>query len=293
MSGPQAVRPVVRWVARHGGRLVAAGLFLLVVGVTLHSVYLAGRVMRSFAHGGLPGSQASPRTAAPGLSRMVFIPAGSFVMGTNAPGANSNDGPAHRVHLSAYYIGRYLVTDREYARFLKATGRPAPTGWRHGTYPPGEGDYPVTDVTWYDATAYARWAGDRLCSEAEWEHAARGPQDGQYPWGNHWVPGRANVEYDVGHPTAVGTYLSGASPYGLYDMAGNVWEWTSSPFTPYPGNDGKNWTFGRWKGYVVTRGGSFMSDWMDAASWQRNPVLPSKAAGYIGFRLCRNAAGGS
>jgi len=166
--------------------------------------------------------------------------------------------PRRRVRLSAYAIDRYLVTNVEYQRFIQETGHRAPSItedeyqrqgylvhayqkvkpylWRDGRHPDGRGKHPVVLVSLADALAYAHWRSDkekqryRLPIEAEWEKAARGTDGRYFPWGNRWRLGLANAEYRVGDTTEVGSYRGGVSPFGCLDMAGNVFEWTSSEF---------------------------------------------------------------
>jgi len=166
--------------------------------------------------------------------------------------------PRWRVTLGAYAIDRHLVTNEDYQRFIQQTGHRAPLIteeeyqrqgylvhpyekvrpylWRDRRHPAGRGKHPVILVSLADAVAYARWRGEsegrryRLPSEAEWEKAARGTDGRYFPWGNRWGPEYANAEYRVGGTTEVGSYPQGASPYGCFDMAGNVFEWTSSSF---------------------------------------------------------------
>lgn len=167
-------------------------------------------------------------------SLLVRVPAGPFLMGSEE-GAPA-ERPAHRVVLGAYYIGKYLVTNAQYERFVKDTGHRVPylddpraqsENWdrESRTYPPGRARHPVVLVSWHDAQAYCAWAGGRLPTEAEWEKAARGGLEGKrYPWGDEIHPGLANYDTQSG-TTPVGTYPPNG--YGLYDMAGNVWEWVA------------------------------------------------------------------
>ena len=126
-------------------------------------------------------------------------------------------GNKRRVFLEAYYIDRYEVTNSRYKKFLPSH-----------EFPPGCENYPVTEVSWYDASSYARWAGMDLPTEDEWEKAAFGVDGRKYPWGKKFSSLRCNTGLSSG-VGAVGTYHSGVSPYGVYDMIGNVWEWTLSP----------------------------------------------------------------
>lgn len=135
--------------------------------------------------------------------------------------------------LPAYYIDVYPVSNSDYARFIDATGQTPPSHWEGGKFPDGTADHPVVFVTWKDATRYAEWAGKTLASSQQWEKAARGTRGTVYPWGDQPTPAKCNVrENGVGSTTAVDCYQSGASPYGVYDMCGNVWEWCSTQSKP-------------------------------------------------------------
>jgi formylglycine-generating enzyme required for sulfatase activity len=169
---------------------------------------------------------------------MVYVPGGTFKMGRDdgAP----DERPAHEVTVKPFFIDLYEVTYEQYLGFIKATAHRAPKTWTGSTYPPGSAHHPVTGVTWTDATAYASWAGKRLPTEEEWELAARGTDGRLYPWGNQWGSAddstiTANAfNTSAGHFVDVGTF-KGVSPYGLYDMVGNAWEWTASAWSAYPG----------------------------------------------------------
>ena len=176
-----------------------------------------------------------PKTSTPSEPRdMVLIPAGEFQMGSSE---NTDEQPVHTVYIDAFYMDKYEVTNAQYKKFLDANpqwrkGRIASAyhdgdylkHWNGNNYPPGKGKHPVTYVSWYAAMAYAKWAGKRLPTEAEWEKAARGGLAGQqYPWGDAIDSVRANYNKNVGDTTFVGKYSSNG--YGLYDMVGNVAEW--------------------------------------------------------------------
>lgn len=225
------------------------------------------------------------------LDTMVVIPAGPFTMGTDLERADPQNGPAHSVDLPAYKMDKYLVTNAQYARFVAATGYRAPLDWKNGKIPKGMELHPVTMVTWADAKAYAKWAGKRLPSEAEWEKAARGTDGRRWPWGNKMDPARLNTYYTVGSTTPVTKYPNGASPYGLLDMAGNVNEWTSSDFLPYQGSKASLDLFDVGGGsrtrnihYKVLRGGTWRSDPFSTQSFHRNFSLPNYASDFYGFR---------
>ena len=143
-------------------------------------------------------------------------------MGSNDPEGFSDEQPVHTVYVDAFYMDKYEVTVGQYKQFVRATGHRDLSDWV-STYSLTD-RHPVVGVSWYDAMAYAAWAGKRLPTEAEWEKAARGGLAGQkYPWGNTIDSRKANYNRNIGKTTSVGSYSPNA--YGLYDMAGNVWEW--------------------------------------------------------------------
>jgi formylglycine-generating enzyme required for sulfatase activity len=155
---------------------------------------------------------------------MVPVPAGEFLMGSED--GDNDEKPVHRVYLDAFYIDKYEVTVAEYGRCVQG-GRCSTPGtgvgcnWGQG----GREDHPINCVDWNQAETYCEWAGKRLPPEAEWERAARGTDGRKYPWGDQWDSSKANAESRIGRTTSVGSYSSGVSPYGVHDMAGNVWEW--------------------------------------------------------------------
>jgi len=157
-------------------------------------------------------------------SILVPIPEGEAVFGSPEGEGYDDERPQFRASLPEYYMGAYEVTNAQWKRFADETGYGVP--WSNGRIPLDCEDYPVADLNWGDAAAYCEWAGLRLPSELEWEKAARGTDGRDYPWGDVWDPTlcRNGVGgYDGSAP--VGSYPDGRSPYGLFDMAGNVWEW--------------------------------------------------------------------
>lgn len=225
------------------------------------------------------------------VDTMVVIPAGPFKMGTNMERADPQNGPEHVVDLPAYRMDKYLVTNAQYAKFVAATGYRAPLDWKDGKIQKGFELHPVTMVTWADAKAYAKWAGKRLPTEAEWEKAARGTDARRWPWGNSMDPTKLNTYYTVGNTTPVTKYPNGVSPYGLFDMAGNVNEWTSSDFLPYQGTKASLDLFDVGGGsrtrnihFKVLRGGTWRSDPFSTQSFHRNFSLPNYASDFYGFR---------
>ena len=177
---------------------------------------------------------------------MVPIPAGEFQMGNNDPKADPDEQPAHTVYIDAFFMDETEVTNVEYQKFVLANPRWSKgqidrnfhdggylEHWNGNDYPSGEADHPVVFVSWYGAMAYAIWVEKRLPTEAEWECAARGglrKRDNKYPWGDVIDSSKANYGGNVGDTTPVGSYPPNG--YGLYDMAGNVWEWCLDEYNP-------------------------------------------------------------
>jgi formylglycine-generating enzyme required for sulfatase activity len=196
--------------------------------------------------------QYDTRVHQPDGSLLVLIPAGPFLMGLPESDflAEDHEKPQRRVDLPAYWIDVYPVTNACYARFLEAGGYErrefwTAAGWewkrRERVWHPlmwGEpgwdgGAQPVAGVSWFEADAYARWAGRRLPTDAEWEKAARGTDGRRYPWGDAWPSAAvANFDMAAGRTTPVGLYPEGVSPYGCHDMAGNVNNWTADWYWP-------------------------------------------------------------
>lgn len=230
---------------------------------------------------------------------MVHVPAGGFLMGsTDRDGkigfeVGVDELPQRKVHVRGFYIDRYEVTEAQFLEFLRATGsKKFPGYWKEAGradhFPDGYDNHPVSDVDWFDAESYCKWAGKRLPTEAEWEKAARGEDGRLWPWGNEFKPDRANLRgtskvwkspagqesYGIpGWKSPVGSHPEDVSPYGVYDMAGNVREWTASGYGSYPGN-----TFRAVKDsgmFKMIRGGSYLTEAPTARTAARLAVLPS------------------
>lgn len=251
----------------------------------------------------------STATPLPGITKirpadkavMVLVSAGDFLMGSDTEDneADSDEKPRHLIWLDEYWIDRFEVTNSQYKKFIDTVGHAvpfidagwaAPYSWTNGTYPEGLANYPVVLVDWNDAKAYCSWAGGRLPTEAEWEKAARGNDGRIYPWGDE----TATCDYSIinngvlGCGTngiwPVGSKPDGVSPYGAVDLAGNVWEWTSSLYKNYPYNpdDGRETIESEQK--RVIRGGS----WDDIANRVRSAyrldVSPESQNISLGFR---------
>lgn len=207
----------------------------------------------------------------------VLIPAGPFWMGS----ADVSEWPRHEVTLPAYRIGKYPLTNTQYAEFLKQNPQqeePRKAGWFLRKPPKGREQHPVVGVSWHDAVAYCRWLSQvtgrsyRLPSEAEWEKAARGPEGRRYPWGDDWRDNCANV--NSSGTTTVDHFPTGGSSYGCFDLIGNAQEWTSSP-----------WAEGDPQSAYVLRGGSFRSQPGEVCCSSREWIHPDSKVLWRGFRV--------
>jgi len=253
----------------------------------------------------------------------ALIPAGDFWMGidpTTYRSAGADELPQHRLHVTDFYMMRYPVTNAQYWQFVQATGHRAPLTWRNGACPTDRADHPVTGVAYHDALAFCRWAREvtglpvRLPTEPEWEKAARGADGRLYPWGNQWQPHLCNNREAKSKGTTPVTRFSpeGDSPYGIADLAGNVQEWCSSLFGPYPYDpeDGREALvndlspstvlprqrdagaianperFEVYWGKQTLRGGSWPGDRHEARCAYRSWAAPMHRSDDTGFRCC-------
>jgi formylglycine-generating enzyme required for sulfatase activity len=232
---------------------------------------------------------------------MVYIPPGKFTMGSFTIGSYegiNHEKPTHDVYLDGYWMGKYEVTLAQYKAFVSETGHQALPSYA-SKYSPGD-NHPVVGISWEDAAAYCKWLSGKLGvrfnfklpTEAQWEKAARGTDNREYPWGNK-VPDKtlANFASNVGKTVPVGSYSGGASPYGLLDMAGNVWEWCQDWY------DGKYYHLtasitnppGPQVGISrVMRGGCWGSGAIFLRCAARYGIAPSFRGIIIGFRLCQD-----
>jgi serine/threonine-protein kinase len=249
-----------------------------------------------------PPAESAAKTPAP-PSVMIDIPGGTFMMGRDNV-QDPEETPAHAVSVEPFSLDKTPVTNAQYAEFVKAAGHPVPPDWSAGDYPAGESEWPVTNVSWEDAQAYCKSKGNRLATEAEWEYAARGTDGRLYPWGNEFSivltsPGRTNdpwsvveerefpansLESQLGRLETVGKRPKNASPFGVLDMSGNVWQWCQDDYKPYPGHQP---TFEIPAGAKVIRGGSFKSDKDHVTTTTRNLELATSRSPTIGFRCAR------
>ena len=236
---------------------------------------------------------------------MISIPAGEFVMGSPEGVGNDDEHPQHRVYLDDFLIGKYEVTTSQYAEFLNAIGMDsdgnrfinmeiAAIRIKDQVYRviKGREDHPMVGVSWYGAKAYAEWEGGRLATEAEWEKAARGKDEREWPWGDLWDAGKCNSwESGVQGTAPVGSFPTGASPYGLNDLAGNVYEWLADWYQAdyyriSPPRNPKGPDSGTFR---VLRGGSWVEFAQGCRATFRFGQLPDSADSDTGFRIARDA----
>jgi len=232
-----------------------------------------------------PGSAPAVESASVLPEGMIYVSGGTFKMGRDD--GDEFESPVHTVSVKPFFLDRTEVTNEEYQRFVSATGHRAPSHWAGGKIPEGQTKFPVVNVSWNDANAYARWANKRLPTEAEWEFAARGTDGRLYPWGSGWKEDYANAgRSEGGALVETGSYASGASPFGALDMSGNAWEWTSSDFKDYPGRKVASSLAGA--GLKVIRGGAFDVTPQRATSTYRGALSPDRIPDKTGFRCARN-----
>jgi formylglycine-generating enzyme required for sulfatase activity len=229
------------------------------------------------------------------LTPMVLIPAGEFIMGSDPREGNADETPQRKVFLEAFHIDKFETTVDRYARYLAATGVEPPEYWNRAD-PVADKDLPVIGVDWDQAQGYCKWAGKRLPSEAEWEKAARGTDGRIHPWGNEGATqqfanyGRGGSFRYGKSLENVGSYESGKSPYGIYDLVGNVWEWVADWYDKdyYENAPIKN-PKGPEKGqYRVIRGGSWSKAPLVVRAAGRNRAAPTSQTTSIGFRCAKD-----
>jgi len=227
----------------------------------------------------------------------VRIPAGEFWMGADSIGQDEDaylGQPRHQVYLPEFWMARTPVTNTQYQAYIEATKANPPSLWEGGKALRGTENHPVVSVSWEDARRYCDWLTEtsgrafRLPTEAEWEKAARGPDGRVYPWGDVWDPALCNTsETGLEATTPVDCYPLGASPYGVLDLAGNVWEWTSSARAGYPYNaaDGREVADAGNSVRRVVRGGSCLLDHRYARCAIRYGSDPHRRPWVYGFRV--------
>jgi iron(II)-dependent oxidoreductase len=225
---------------------------------------------------GLAGCKSTPPKAPSG---MLYVEPGTFWMGSDD--GRADEAPRRQEKIEqGFFIDQNEVTNEQYKAFLDATQHKPPKGWKDNNFPKGKGNHPVTHVSFFDAQAYAKWAGKRLPTEKEWEYSARGKLGHIYPWGNDFNP-KADKDKcnsskaSKGSTTPVGSFEAGKSPFGVYDMAGNVWEWTA------------DW-YGQEQKDKIIKGGSFKVFETPPRAAKKGHFSPEKRDGTIGFRCAKN-----
>lgn len=288
-----------------------SNIFLL--GVILTSEFL---LLNCSHRANVPGDTAKVQHQ----NEMIFIPAGEFIMGAppEAPSfCEAPEKPAHNVYLDEFWIDKYEVTNSQYHECVKAGRCSQPhfddgecvllqgEKWQKGVLP-GDfrgGTQPVVCVDWEQARNFCKWAGKRLPTEAQWEKSARGTDGRLYPWGNEWRNGVANFcdmscklrwrdeTYNDGFEftAEVGSFPFGASPYGVHDLAGNVWEWTADWYDEcyYAISERANPLGAQSGEYRVIRGGSWHLDPPQLRATNRKSAAPTESFSYLGFRCAR------
>lgn len=247
---------------------------------------------------------------------MVLIPAGEFLMGSDKKTdrlAYRSEIPQRSVYLDAFMIGKYEVTALEYLKFVLATDRLPQLDWRYdgGNFQDTMAHHPIMHVNWYDADAYCKWAGKRLPTEAEWEKAARGIDGRLFPWGSEYAgPTRANFgrtglsgpvrdrpERLLLYPPiiSVDKYDNAASPYGVFQMAGNVAEWVADWYDPkyYTTGPVKNPKGPETGSQRSFRGGGWIDSTPSVRVAQRNGTDPNTKMNWMGFRCARDVNEGA
>jgi formylglycine-generating enzyme required for sulfatase activity len=243
----------------------------------------------------------------------LLIPEGTFFMGGMDVHRKNDELPPREVFISAFWMDQVEVTNGMYRLCVDAGVCRLPASFRSDNREeyfgsPEFQDYPVVNVTWYDANAYCEWAGRRLPTEAEWERAARGGDKRNFPWGDEFPnPYTANFMNLVGDTARVGSYAEGASPFGILDMAGNVWEWVADRYRPdyyakspleNPPGPAENEVFNNLR---VIRGGSFQDDGIflrlsnrsalegpDARAPENDPAYYGRSSVKVGFRCAED-----
>lgn len=234
-----------------------------------------------------PDLRSSKKIRAP--EDMVFIPPGEATLGSSEEEINKisqrqgvdpselmDEKPQRQVFIKGFFIDKYEVTNAQYKKFVDATGHKPPRHWEGNTYPSHKSDHPVVYVSWEDASAYCQWAGKRLPTAEEWEKAARGSEGLIYPWGNEYGGESVNlVNTGRGDTSPVDEYKGDVSPYGVYDMGGNVSEWTRSWYD----SDKNSYTL---------KGGSWYTELYTARGAHRSPGLPEYELNIVGFRCAKD-----
>jgi formylglycine-generating enzyme required for sulfatase activity len=265
---------------------IAAGFKRAVWKRALTAVLIAAIPAALFYLAGSLGKESVGKDGAP----MVLIPAGNFFMG------DDEESPRRAIYVDAFYLDQYEVTVARYAEFLKATGNlKKPADWPEDNLK-DFGNFPVIGVDWHDAESYCRWAGKRLPTEAEWEKAARGNDGRKYPWGDD-APTSSHARFAISGSNSVyrdgisqvGNHPKGVGPFGVYDLAGNAWEWIADWYSPSFSRAEVQNPKGPDSGTAkVLRGGGWSDGAERITTTKRMYANPQERAEDIGFRCARH-----
>lgn len=219
---------------------------------------------------------------------MILIPAGTYTVGSSEAEIQqvsaqwqakidmfTDEVAQEQIPVAEFYIDAYEVTNAQYYEFVKATRYPPPSYWHDGFYPAGTDNHPVTFVSWADAAAYAQWAGKRLPTNEEWEVAARGRNGNIFPWGASYDQQRVNLNYAQSGIAAVGSSADDVSAFGVYDLGGNVMEWTMTQY-------------GQENDFFVVKGGSWVSEPFVARGANKTPSQVDYRLDHLGFRCAKS-----
>ncbi len=238
------------------------------------------------------------------IPNMVYIPEGEFIIGSNEVDSNAlakefgakhivffeNEKPLRTINLKGFYLDKFETTNQEYMLFITQANREPPSQLKVGKYKPEKNNHPVININWFDADAYCKSVNKRLPTEEEWEKAARGPEGNKYPWGDKFDKKKGNL--DKGDTVPVGSMPEDKSFYGVYDMGGNIMEWTASWYKPYPGSTFQAKDFGEMNrvlkgGYGSVLGHYNMSNLYSRGSF-RNYHRPAGKGIDVGVRCAKD-----
>ena len=291
--------------------VIVLGVIACVAVVLIYLAYNAGKndvknsVDQQASNVASPASKNPPADIA--SNEMILIPAGKFTMGTDDVDASGksqefgfneplylNEQPQREIDVGAYYMDKYEVSNGQFVAYLRALGKfsEADINSLKDRLQLQQENLPVRNITWHKASEYCQFVGKRLPTEIEWEKAARGTDGREYPWGNDWNPERVNKGEGESDVMPVGSIESGKSPYGLYEMAGNVMEWTADWFEAYPGATYVSPNYG--KKHKVARGeswggvGHYVIPHYFRVAYRFN-YPPDQAFNDVGFRCAKDA----